>query len=535
MKNLITSLGLLFLLQSFHVSAQVVCLKFEEYVNENGEILPVDLQSLIGQTVEISNRSIYINDNLYSTIHVYDRYFSKRLSLNAIISEFSNISDLSNDNIHGSIKVFNNLHAGSFYHSQYFKFIKIQDLENLKYYVQVNDFLFKMSECKGYKPCLAEGMRFTEYDSDSISFITKLPRYRSKVIPAKFETKREHVFYGQTYTQEITQASLEKSSINLSGNQKNICPNISVVYDTVYRDFVVSEAYTELELIPKEYETVSEYVLSKEGYNKVTDFIPHKYEYIDKCLIKSKSMEQQIKISSSTDCSNQIFLSCITYNFSQNESEKGIFKIEQTKACPEGYESRPSGCYKLDFIGPIYVRRAYKKLAKPDKVESKINPVKYIKRPVQIIQNIEEIPERCIETETIEWSYLKNVKDASSKRVPDYNYKYPNPTVSWIKNVRPLEINEEIKEEGRTIHLDPRNKIYCDSHRMETVEVVCEKFITDDLIARITDKLRKSGYEIPEENNEQEYYEALTDFQKENNLVIGVLSRETLEFMRVEY
>ena len=81
-------------------------------------------------------------------------------------------------------------------------------------------------------------------------------------------------------------------------------------------------------------------------------------------------------------------------------------------------------------------------------------------------------------------------------------------------------------------------KIRISSYYTDWIEVVCEYNITDELLNRLAYALTENGYEIvysPEIGFDQDFKRVLTEFQQDNELGIGGISKETLDLLEIEY
>lgn len=500
MKYLCSSLSLLFLILSFNIFAQVICLEFESPALGSTEELPDDVQSLIGQSIEISASSIYFQDVLSYDCEVDQRSFSGKAYLDLRYPGVYDLSEYS-DSIYGQVKYYGFTDSISVFNSAYFKLIKFKDRGLQKYFLHFNDYIFEMVECPDYEACYEEGLRIREYDTDSI--LSKQARYKSEIILPQFEIDQRGRHYASyPYSPfRITPAQFETIVEEIVVKETNVCPEYTVEYETKVEEFLVKDGYSELEIVPAIYDSVPRMELHKEGYNRIIDFIPHDYSLNDSCIVSSAGEN---------------------------------IGFEQIAYCPDGYEARLSGCYKIDSIGPEYVARKYLQPIKVATIKSKDITAIYEQLSIQRIKynSKKKIPKRCIKSEIIEWHMLKLAMDAEAPRMPNCGSTIEVP---YYKKVAPLTIIEAIEEDGESIEMGPQNKFSCDSEELVSVEVVCEKFMTDAMILRIIEKLRQLDYDIPIENNQQEYYEALTAFQIKNKLAIGVLSNKTLEVLEIEY
>ncbi len=398
------------------------------------------------------------------------------------------------------------------------------------YMAYIEGYFFYLDQCDDIYNCSEELFVSPTLDTTLKQHWIVPPSYDIEVTPPVFEAVTEEVLTKEAFTMlEKTEIVFDTLQHQIITKEENVCQDIEVEYDTVVSQYIHREEYVDYDLIPAEFETVTEQMLVKSSYELYkVDTAAYLFDtiWIEECPEINRFVIDTIY----SDCVSYRSLDCMDWEIENIDKVENPYLQKDFMDCPDNYVLSGNHCVKRTEIPAIYETRTYEKLAIPSHSVEKIIEAEY--QEVSIIKIKIVLPDSCVQTEISDLDY--------------YSIEAP---VTINSEVIPAtystRVYERLGEPSGLIEI-PLTGIDTSYHEKELVEgglsehtvILCEELWTPTLIHLIKEKLKEKGYEsieVVDSIPDSGFHEAMVIFQEDNGLPIGNISIKLLELLDIEY
>lgn len=269
-------------------------------------------------------------------------------------------------------------------------------------------------------------------------------------------------------------------------------------YETVTDQILLKEASSRIEIVPAVYETATEQILVKEGF-KVLEIVPATFTtQTEEIMVKEASKRLNYVPPVYETVSEQMLISPATTKWTKGRADRSCLNEDPDK-CKVWCLSEVPAQYKT-----------------------------VTKQVLRTPASTTEVPIPA-EYKTISKAVVQTPANTREREVPA---EYRTITKQVLRT--PASTREvEIPAEYSTIF---SKKLVKAGGFTDWVEVMCESKVTSGKISQIQSALRAKGYDPGATDNVlgAKTREALTKFQKDNNLPVGNLNVETMRALGVE-
>lgn len=410
-------------------------------------------------------------------------------------------------------------------------YIQYNDCGDQRYYV-VTDFglyqfsnrLFWIEEqlvLPEYFPLVRDTIRYI--DIEHVDTTIEIVVLQEPII----EHITEIVLVKEAYTEiEVQEATFTQQEMYYTQEYSD-CQDAQ--YDTTYLQILVKDAYNTLEVEPAVFETIWEQKQLRNEFDGGTAF---ERELFGPQLIVTQAERVVINTYEATDiCAESYFYPCLLVNIDTIPAQDTITGNSYLP-CPDGYTTAGKYCYNNEGVSPaIYETRSYEKLIAPAQIDILDIEAEYQTIEIITIVNKEDLEDNCIELRVDTFMFLVLESPATSVVIQheaiygDYIYE------EWSGSSE-FTVSQDTDEELLTeISIE-----YGDTYLTREIEVdqplsaywnVC---VTTAIKNALLDKGLISNTSV----SNQEYYQAIVDYQLQNDLLIGVIDNDLFISLEVE-
>ena len=301
------------------------------------------------------------------------------------------------------------------------------------------------------------------------------------------------------------------------------------IYDTSYEQYLVRDAHIEFEVFPAQFETVTEQVLVRTAYSGGLYF---EREIIDSVVITTSYLQTLLsEYNVTNDCSGTYFYPCLDVSLDSIAAVDTVIR-DYILPCPSEYITAGNYCYNnIDEHPAEYESRQYEKLSTPASVGViEEIPAEYTLIELVTISNKDELDESCIELrqdslvryQLITPSFVSFDDIPTEYETRDY-YQWVTGAEFTVSHIPDAELFSEIPVRYGNVYYP----IY------QEVKQPVDWNTCMDLALRKA--MVREGLIVDVEVSNQDFYQAVLDYQISQGLTVGIISEEMVELLNVQF
>lgn len=499
----------------------------------HGEAIEIEGQSTLNtfgssSTLEYFNQVLIINGEELEVEELDDLFFENRAELDVILGCSFPLGKDFYESISGKIKAFdldavandNGIQKLDYItFDQYGREFKFVMINRTYLYEFVNSVTHILQPAIYYEEGLI-GAQLFEYIPPS-----ELSGEFTLISEAIFETVTEQVLVSDAYSELTVVPAVFETAYHYYYSELSECSDAIIEMEST--NFISQEEYFELEAVSAELATYTELKLDIQAYNGPSYF---KREIINLDSLKQVYVKRLVIESMKEDCYNLNFIRCANY-VELKDSTIAVSEVGNAYLpCPSVYKSAGEYCFNQELEVPAtYKQRDYLKLVTPAITISTVIEAEFNTVEISTVINKEDLDESCI---TYSYDSIPYYKLVSPPTVMVTNVPATYGTVTYsLLYEHPVFEAVESDEQVQTIMIDAdENIIFVEDHlNLQTVDLSC---------MHETIKSRMVELSLAAEADEiysKEYYQAIIEYQQSQKIEIGAVDKTLLESLNISF
>ena len=409
--------------------------------------------------------------------------------------------------------------------------IRVLDENHYKHFLYSYGHLFKLSACAPEDLCFAPAILPTVVDTVLAGCPLPDQVDSVRITQAELEEVTERVLNKEASTRiEVNASEFEVVTEQRLDAETNVCPEYEAVIDTLSELVLVKEASTSVETIPAIFESVTERVLLSEHHRHI-ESLELPVDTVFKEFVICPRFITWDKVGFDSLCTSDQVWPCIRGSWDTTSAEIDLYPIHVADSiCPDSFNKIENYCIRIKAVPATYGDRKYDKLVYPASTITGEVPAEYTSRTYMVISNKDSIPDSCIVNEYGTYAYEKLVRPASTTTI-DIPAEYGERT--YLRLATPAAV--DVVKTTTSIAEFQKKRVIQEASYATAHQIICDKFLTQDIIMQIATALEAAGYQTGGDTNPRSilFANAIMNFQLDHQLAVGLLTIETLNALNV--
>lgn len=479
-----------------------------------------------GSSIYIGEQFLVIEDDTISVSNVNVVPFENLKQLDKLTECSFEISSDFNPTAFGEIIEY--VYAGNNYGISKLDHIRLTDFDRTMEFTFINrQYLYEWINKQDY---IGRSTRFYLVDTNSIStlqYVSEDNIVGDLTVTSEpvYETVTEQVLQSSAYDSIVVTPSIFETDYYYFEVESSTCPEAQI--EAISEEVLVKDEYLILEVSDAILENVSETVYDVLPYDGA-----HFYEreFLDLDDLDQINTTNVSITSLDTPCDDVNFIRCAEIQLQKDTITYATDLGNVYPACINGYQNAGRFCYNFDSENSgTLSTRVYPKLVSSASVTSVIVPAEYKTLTYNQITNKNDIDATCIINMTDSIEYQRLIMPAIAEHI-DIPAEYS--TRVWMRVITPPVFEVDAQEE----QIDSIVVDIGDVLTSRTGTTPHALFASYCLHERIHQKLVDQSY-ISEDSTPLsiEYYNGILQFQKDNQLWMGVIDQQFLLQIKLAY